>query len=261
MKPLASLLLSAGQGMRLRPLTCHKPKPLLQVGGKPLLQWHLQALQRAGARQVVINICWLAEQFAPLREAAPAGLDIQWSQQSRLYGTAGDIVHALPLLLQEQTRPFAVINSDIFTEYPRERLLQPAQLPDGEDTLAHMVLVPTPATMKGDCDLVDGRIRPVPAPKGSAKRPWVFSGLSLLHPRLLEEYGRKAPEPFELWQHALQPAAEAGRVSGEIWRGFWTDAGTHQRLAELRAQMDSRGESRQTLMRHGQASSTGDERA
>lgn len=217
------MLLSAGQGTRLRPLTFHRPKPLIPVGGEALIFWHLKALSEAGAERVVINTYG---ENSPLEQAIGDGarwsLSIQWSRQQKRRNTGGDVRQALPLL---GNQPFVLINADIHTDFCRRQLLVPAaHTPDGNKTLAHMILVP--AKNGGDCQLNDGQVRP---PNGQPR--WTWSGMSILHPRLFEHTDK---DVFALWGDCLKGAAADGKVSGGGYSGHWADAGTHTGLLALR---------------------------
>ena len=230
MKALPALLLSAGSGKRLMPLTHYSPKPLVKVGGKPLIFWHLEALQAAGAERVVINV---PEGDGRIEERVGDGsawsLQVVWCRQDRALDTGGDIKRALPLL---GDGAFALINADIHTDYPRRQLIAPAQAPDGDGRLAHMVLAPPPPAHRGDCQLRDALVDPDTSDPDCL---WTYSGMSVLHPALFATTGAGS---FPLWKGCLQQAAAAGRVSGEIWRGHWYDSGTHAQLAHLRNLLD-----------------------
>jgi N-acetyl-alpha-D-muramate 1-phosphate uridylyltransferase len=212
------MLLAAGRGERMRPLTDHCPKPLLEVGGQPLIAWHLQALKAAGVREVVINLSWLGTQLrTALGDGARYGVRILYSEEGEPpLETGGGIHQALPLLGPE---PFLLVNGDVFTDIDFARL----RLTDG--ALAHLVLVANPAhNERGDFDLDDrGHISRVPGER------LTYSGVALLRPELFA--GATAGRfPLLPW---LLRALEADRLTGERHAGYWLDVGTPQRLEQL----------------------------
>ncbi len=212
------MILAAGRGERMRPLTDTTPKPLLPVGGRPLIEWHLQALAEAGFRDVVINHAWLGAQIEQrLGNGERFGLRIRYSPEpAGALETAGGIVNALPLL---GDGPFVVINGDIWTDYPLAQL--PRSL--GED-LAHLVLVDNPPQHpQGDFVLQEGRV------VADAEPCLTFSGIGVYAPQLFAglEPGVRPLAPL------LRAAMGEQRVGGEHYRGRWFDIGTPERLAEL----------------------------
>ena len=212
-----ALLLAAGRGERMRPLTDDCPKPLLRVGGRALIDYHLDALAAAGIRRVVVNTAWCAEQLhRHVGDGRAWGLEVRYSDEGeRALETAGGIARALPML---GPAPFAVVNADIHTDYPFDRL----RLPPGR--LAHLVLVDNPPHHPdGDFALVDDRVRATGGPRLTfagigAYHPALFSGLPMVPQRL-------AP--------LLARAMADGRVSGERYPGTWHDVGTPGRLQAL----------------------------
>lgn len=217
---MRALILAAGRGERMRPLTDTTPKPLLAVGGRPLIEWHLQALAAAGITEVVINHAWLGERIeAALGDGGRFGLQIRYSPEPPgALETAGGIVNALPLLGEA---PFLVVNGDIWTDYAFARL--PTAL--GGD-LAHLVLVDNPPQHpQGDFRLAGGRVHAEGAPR------LTFSGIGVYSPALFAGLppGRRPLAPV------LREAMAGGRVSGEHHRGRWFDIGTPERLAGLDA--------------------------
>lgn len=215
---MKAMLLAAGLGKRMRPLTEHTPKPLLEAGGKALIEWHLEALAAAGITDIVINVSWLGDQLRErLGDGARYGVSIAWSVEEQPLETAGGIRHALPLL---GDAPFAVINADIFTAFPFASLTNRLS---GND-LAHLVLVDNPEhNPEGDFCLDDGRVR------GGCDQRLTFAGISVLSPALFGDIGDN-PEPLApLLLHAIADDA----VSGEHYQGNWCDIGTPERLAEL----------------------------
>jgi MurNAc alpha-1-phosphate uridylyltransferase len=215
------MILAAGHGKRMRPLTATTPKPLLEVGGKPLLQYHIEALVAAGMADIVINTAWLGEQIAAfVGDGSQFGARIALSPEGMPLETAGGIKRALPLLGESR---FVVVNGDIWTDYDFADLQQvdPA-------VTAHLVLVPNPPQHPGGDFYLDnaGFISPVDGPR------YTYSGISMLSAAMFESL---ADGPAAL--APLLRAQPAGAVSGEYYRGRWFDVGTPQRLAELDAQL------------------------
>lgn len=201
----------------MRPLTDSTPKPLLKVGGRALIEYHLVALRAAGVSEVVINHAWLGEQITgALGDGSRYGLQIQYSDESGgALETAGGIVRALPLL---GTAPFMVVNSDVFTDYDYARL--PAHL----DGLAHLVMVDNPPQHEhGDFALREGRLLAEGEPR------LTFSGIGLYDPQLFSGCGAGALPLAPI----LRAAMARNEVSGEHYTGQWLDIGTPARLAEL----------------------------
>ncbi|WP_263144392.1 N-acetylmuramate alpha-1-phosphate uridylyltransferase MurU [Pseudomonas sp. RIT-PI-AD] len=215
---MKAMILAAGKGERMRPLTLHTPKPLIRAGGVPLIEYHLRALSSAGFREVVINHAWLGEQIeAYLGAGERFGLSIRYSAEGEALETGGGLFRALPLL---GAAPFLVINGDIWTDYPFAALRRPLQ------GLAHLVMVDNPAHHPGgDFHLDDGRL----AAPGSAGERLTYSGISVLDPRL---FAGCRPQAFKLAPLLLRAMAD-GQVSGERFAGRWIDVGTLERLAEV----------------------------
>ncbi len=211
------MILAAGRGERMRPLTDHTPKPLLPVAGRPLIVHQMTALRAAGITELVINTGHLGAQLAAaLGDGGTWGLRIVYSPEPpEALETGGGIFQALPLLGSE---PFLVVNGDVWTDYPFAR---PPTAPVG---LAHLVLVENPSHHPaGDFVLRNGQV----GETGAARL--TFSGISVLRPEL---FAGCAPGRFPLGP-LLRRAMAAGRVTGEHYRGGWRDIGTPQRLAEL----------------------------
>jgi len=214
---MKAMILAAGKGERLRPLTLHTPKPLVRAGGVPLIEYHVRALVAAGFHELVINHAWLGAQIeAYLGDGARFGARIAYSAEGEPLETGGGIQRALPLLGSE---PFLLVNGDIWTDYPFANL---RRAPDG---LAHLVLVDNPAHHpQGDFRLADGRVAP------RAEQPGLtYSGIAVLDPAL---FAGCRPGAFKLAPLLLAAMAE-GQVGGEHFRGRWVDVGTHERLAEV----------------------------
>jgi MurNAc alpha-1-phosphate uridylyltransferase len=233
---LKVMLLAAGHGERMRPLTDHTPKPLLKIGGKPLIIWHIENLVHAGLNEIVINHAHLGEQIEKaLGDGSQFGARIQYSAEGQPLETAGGIANALPLLGKE---PFAVINSDIFCDYDFARLPERVASLRATGDAIHLVLVNNPIHHpQGDFPLHNGRIENCSGPGlASSGGQLTFSGIGIYQPSVFAHLvrGRKAPlAPLLYAQIAL------GKVSGEHHRGAWTDVGTPQRLHELNQQSHS----------------------
>jgi MurNAc alpha-1-phosphate uridylyltransferase len=220
---MKAMILAAGRGERMRPLTDSTPKPLLEVGGKPLIVWHLERLARAGFHDVVINHAYLGEQIEMrLGNGAPWGLSIHYSAEGTALETAGGIAKALPLL---GDTPFLVVNGDTFTDIDFQRLhdvLAPNQL-------AHLVLVDNPVQHPaGDFVLQGNQVMP----DGDARL--TFSGTGVYSPAL---FATVQPGQAAKLAPLLRDAIGQGKVGGTYHRGVWHDIGTPQRLHELDAQL------------------------
>lgn len=223
---MRAMILAAGRGERMRPLTDRHPKPLLRAGGRSLLAWHLERLAAAGFREVVINLAWLGAQIREtVGDGSRWGVRVAYSDEGdHALETAGGIRRALPLLGRRE--PFLVINGDIWCDYPLAR----AALPAGR--LAHLVLVPNPAhNPGGDFGLEGEEANPCGDPAHT------FSGIGVYRAALFDDVGAGAQPLAPL----LARAAAQHRVSAEFWRGQWFDAGTPQRLRELDAHIARRG--------------------
>jgi MurNAc alpha-1-phosphate uridylyltransferase len=213
------MMLAAGRGERLRPLTDRIPKPLVEVAGKPLVAWHLERLAAAGFTDVVMNVSHLAEAIVErLGDGRRFGVRVGSSREAEPLETAGGIAQALPLL---GSGPFLLVNSDVYCEVDFAAL---GAAPLGT-RLAHLVLVPNPPhRAQGDFSLAEGRV-------GNRGEPrYTYSGVAVLSPQLVAPVraGDKVPlAPL------LREAAGRERISGELYRGLWQDVGTIERLREL----------------------------
>lgn len=234
--PMRAMLLAAGRGERMRPLTDLKPKPLLEAGGKALIIWLVERLVRADICELVINHAHLGAQIeAALGDGSRFNAHIQYSPEACALETAGGINNALPLLGCE---PFAVINSDIYCDYDFSRLIGRAKMLQANGDMAHLVLVDNPEHHpKGDFCLEGDRVTPVetlrPPPQSSAL---TFSGIGIYHPSLFSHISRGSAAPLA---PLLRKQIALGKVGGEHHRGLWVDVGTPQRLAELDRQIHS----------------------
>jgi N-acetyl-alpha-D-muramate 1-phosphate uridylyltransferase len=223
---MKAMILAAGRGERMRPLTDSLPKPLLPVSGRALIDYHLEALARAGFRDVVINIAYRGAQIVEHCTRQDYGLQLHFSDEGpTALETGGGIRRALPLLGQG---PFAVVNGDIHTDYPFARLLQTAANLS-PDRLAYLVLVPNPSHRPmGDFALTDEQVH------AEGRQQLTYSGIGLYRPGLFDGT-RDGAFPLA---PLLRKAMAAGRVGGERYNGRWCDVGTPQRLAELDAELD-----------------------
>jgi len=229
--PIPCLVLAAGRGERMRPLTDTIPKPLLQVQGKSLLAWHLEALAKAGLTQVVINHAWLGEQIeASLGSGKQFGLQIFYSREESALETAGGICKALPLLRANDY--FLVINGDVFTpQFPIQGLIQRVlELRSQDQLLAHLVMVPNPPQHPyGDFYLDQTMVRD-DGYAGATGAKLTFSGIGIYHHTLFK--GLISGQSAKL-APILRKAMADNRVSGEKYLGSWHDVGSPERLAEL----------------------------
>lgn len=218
------MILAAGRGERLRPITDDIPKALVEVGGKSLLEYHLERVSAAGIETVIINLGWHGERIVErVGSGARYGLEVLYSDEGdNVLETGGGIHKALPLLGDE---PFLVINADIHTDMP---------VPDmrlSGNHLGHLVLVPTPEySHHGDFDLVDGLIRRSDRPR------LTFAGFAIYRPEFFADCagGRFSVVPL------MYRVADTGRLSGSVYAGGWADVGTPERLAALRARVGIR---------------------
>lgn len=258
------MILAAGLGERMRPLTDHTPKPLLQAGGKPLIQWQIERLRQAGFTSLVINHAHLGMKLeGALGDGADLGVNIAWSREAEPLESAGGIATALPLL---GGAPFLVTNGDVYAEFDYARLLPILQEMAGNpDHLAHLVLVNNPPHHpEGDFVLLPSPIgrgaggegaamnaattvhpfhlpsdcqprslSPNPSPGGGGER-FTFSGIGCYRPEL---FAGIAPMTKAKLAPLLRAAMAKGQVSGEHFSGRWEDVGTPARLANLDAEL------------------------
>ena len=236
---MKALLLAAGRGERMRPLTDATPKPLLEVGGKRLVEWHLARLAVADVRDVVINVAHLAERFPEaLGDGSRYGVHIQYSREGAVpLETGGGMLHALPCLGAE---PFLAINADTFTDFDFASL---ARAPAG---VAELVLVDNPPQHRhGDFGIdAHGTLLPHAESEG-AVRALTFAGIGVYRPEILGDWravignapgAQEIPPRFSLTP-LLRAAIARGGIAWRHHRGVWTDVGTPQRLAELDARL------------------------
>lgn len=215
-----AMILAAGRGERMRPLTDHKPKPLLEVQGQALIDYHLYSLARIGVKRVVINHAWLGSQIEQhLGDGRQYGLQLLFSAEDPALETAGGIVKAMPMLTKNQQQAFIVVNGDIFTDFSFDRL--PTEL--GKN-LAHLVMVDNPPHHKnGDFSLHNGQL----CLAGNSKK--TFSGIAIYHRDFFHNVAALKQPLRPLFERYIT----ANQISGQYYPGQWTDVGTPARLAAL----------------------------
>lgn len=222
---MKAMILAAGRGERLRPLTDTTPKPMLPINGKPMLEHHIKRLAAAGITEIVINTCWLGEQIETYfnDDGRRLGVTISWSREVEALETGGGITRALPLLGDE---PFMLINGDVWSDFPLAELCE-TKLNAGLD--AALVLVKNPQHHpRGDFS-VDGNL--VSYKEGQR---YTFSGISLFRPTLFAAHQNGSAECFPL-RDVLRPAILSGRVAASVYTGSWCDVGTVERYQQLKA--------------------------
>ncbi len=219
------MILAAGRGERLRPLTDHTPKPLIEVAGRPLIEWTIEQLVASGYTELVINVAHLGQKIIDrLGDGRQLGCNICYSNEGEVgLETGGGIQRALPLL---GDAPFLVVNGDIATDFPFHLL--PTKLKG----MAHVVLVPNPShnpegdfSLKGELVSEEGEVS------------YTFSGIGVYHPKLFSN-GHSGHFPLA---PLLRKAMQSNDVSGELHEGFWLDIGTVERLKVLKSRLDSKG--------------------
>ncbi|WP_116812753.1 N-acetylmuramate alpha-1-phosphate uridylyltransferase MurU [Steroidobacter cummioxidans] len=219
---MRAMILAAGRGERMRPLTDRTPKPLLTIAGKPMIQYHIEALAAAGMREIVINLAWLGQQIrTSLGDGSQFGVRLHYSDEGdAALETGGGVFEALPLLAGPSgTDPFVVVSGDVWTEYPIGDVAKKLSTAD----VAHFVVVPNPDFhARGDFGLADGRLT------DSGER-YTYANIGVLR-----------PEFFSGCQRGKFPLAplmfawiRKNRVSGELYRGVWHNVGTPQQLQQI----------------------------
>ncbi len=218
------MILAAGRGARMRPLTDHTPKPLLKVGGKALIEWHLLRLAQAEITNIVINHAWLGEQIeAYLGDGSRFGVHIQYSAEPTALETAAGIKKALPVLGEH---PFLVISADVWTDWDYRVAAYFAQSLQQQQALAHLLLVPNPLHHReGDFSLAHGYVQ-----SSTSATRYTYSGIGVFSPRFFDQVNAKEPTPLrEPLQHAIQQQ----KVLGSLYQGQWHDVGTPERLQQI----------------------------
>jgi MurNAc alpha-1-phosphate uridylyltransferase len=220
-RPRAAMILAAGRGERMRPLTDTTPKPLLKVHGQPLIERHVQRLVLAGMPRIVINLAWLGGQIRDyLGDGARFGAAITYSEEApRALDTGGGVFRALPQL---SPGPFAVVNGDIYTDFPFQTLAIDAKYD------SHLVLVPNPSYLQGDFGLKHGEAQ------ASAAELFTFGCMAVYRSAFFADCQDGVFPIMPLWRRSMA----AGRCSAQLYTGPWEDVGTPERLAALNAATD-----------------------
>lgn len=223
---MKAMILAAGLGNRMRPLTLYKPKPLLEVGGKALIVWHIEKLKQIGVTDIVINSAWLADiLIGTLGDGSQFGVNILWTREDQGLETAGGIINALPLLGIE---PFILVNGDVWTTFDFASLLHVNLKSD----LAHLVFVTNPEQHpRGDFTLAEGRAYTFEQEQQGDNL--TYSGVAVLNPQMFDglEAGKRPLAPL------LKQAMIDGRISAEKMQAAWVDVGTPERLSSLDLQI------------------------
>ena len=223
---MKAMILAAGLGNRMRPLTLYKPKPLLEVGGKALIVWHIEKLKQIGVTDIVINSAWLADiLIGTLGDGSQFGVNILWTREDQGLETAGGIINALPLLGIE---PFILVNGDVWTTFDFSSLLHVNLKSD----LAHLVFVSNPEQHpRGDFTLAEGRAYTFEQEQQGDNL--TYSGVAVLNPQMFDglEAGKRPLAPL------LKQAMIDGRISAEKMQAAWVDVGTPERLSSLDLQI------------------------
>lgn len=217
------MILAAGRGERMRPLTDHTPKPLLQVGGKPLIVWHIERLVAAGLNQIIINHAHLGQQIEDtLGNGAQFNAQIQYSAETQALETAGGIRQALAYLDEGNNTPFAVINGDVFCDYDFAKLTQRARELGAHNM--HLILVNNPEHHpNGDFGLHNTKLT-------QSEPKYTFSGIGLYRPNLFQHIEKGTTAPLA---PLIRRQITEQQVRGELHTGLWIDVGTPERLKEL----------------------------
>lgn len=234
---MRAMILAAGLGKRLRPLTDSKPKPLLQAGGKALIEYHLERLSKLGVQEVVINTHWCGDQLPLyLGDGDRWGLQLRFVHEQRLLETAGGILNARPWAEDEV---FLLVNGDVYFEDDLQRLVARAERVDGQRCQALLAMTANPVEHpQGDFvpadDSAISLLQAVATPKRAGN---TYAGVALLHARLFEHLACGVPAPLA---PLLRAAMAKGALYGWYLPGFWLDVGTPERLATLRQRLEQR---------------------
>ena len=214
------MILAAGRGKRLMPLTNATPKPMIPIKGEPLIAHQMRWLRSAGIVEVVVNVHHLADQIESyIGDGHDLGVDVHYSREKTLLDTGGGIAAALPLLGDS---PFLVLNGDIWTSYPFEKLV------DRSPCAGHLVLTSKPRhRITADFSLVEGRVKR----HGDSNDDLLFCGIAVLNPILFAD---APPGPFNVAHSLYFDAAKSGRITGERFEGTWFDIGTPDALGTVR---------------------------
>ncbi|ENV15972.1 MULTISPECIES: N-acetylmuramate alpha-1-phosphate uridylyltransferase MurU [Acinetobacter] len=219
---MKAMILAAGLGNRMRPLTLYKPKPLLEVGGKALIVWHIEKLKKIGVTEIVINSAWLADiLIGTLGDGSQFGVTIRWTREDEGLETAGGIINALALLGDQ---PFILVNGDVWTTFDFASLLDI----NLADDLAHLVFVNNPEQHpQGDFTLANGRAYTFE--QNQQGENLTYSGVAVINPKMFDglEQGKRPLAPL------LKQGMLDGKISAEKMQAAWVDVGTPERLTAL----------------------------
>lgn len=219
---MKAMILAAGLGNRMRPLTLYKPKPLLEVGGKALIVWHIEKLKKIGVTEIVINSAWLADiLIGTLGDGSQFGVTIRWTREDEGLETAGGIINALALLGDQ---PFILVNGDVWTTFDFASLLDI----NLADDLAHLVFVNNPEHHpQGDFTLANGRAYTFE--QNQQGENLTYSGVAVINPKMFDglEQGKRPLAPL------LKQGMLDGKISAEKMQAAWVDVGTPERLTAL----------------------------
>ncbi|MFW1849154.1 NTP transferase domain-containing protein [Acinetobacter sp. RIT698] len=223
---MKAMILAAGLGNRMRPLTLYKPKPLLEVGGKALIVWHIEKLKKIGVTEIVINSAWLADiLIGTLGDGSQFGVTIRWTREDEGLETAGGIINALALLGDQ---PFILVNGDVWTTFDFASLLDI----NLADDLAHLVFVNNPEQHpQGDFTLANGRAYTFE--QNQQGENLTYSGVAVINPKMFDglEQGKRPLAPL------LKQGMLDGKISAEKMQAAWVDVGTPERLTALDLQI------------------------
>lgn len=218
------MILAAGRGSRMRPLTDHTHKGLLKVAGVPLLEHHVKNLAAVGIKDIVINVSYLAEQIQNyLGNGQQYGVSIHYSIESTPLEVGGGIIKALPILGND---PFIAINCDVWSDYPLQKLMTKSI------EVGYIVLIKNPDhNPNGDFALIDTKVK---LPDASQIN-FTYAGIALYHPKLFHDFPEHCSQPM---LPILLKAIEQSKLSGELYQGLWSDIGTPERLSAVNTQLD-----------------------
>ncbi len=238
------MILAAGRGERMKPLTDNCPKPLLKVKGVPLIEYHIKKLAQVGINEIIINHAWLGEMIeSTLKDGSQWQVNIRYSSESQALETAGGIINALPLLTGESDRkqsnePFLLVNGDVFTDFDFSDIPVLA-----DDKLAHLWLVKNPEhNLSGDFRIKEGLLQNklVKNEGEQGDKSYTYSGIALFRPEFFQQglfQQARTASPSHISPLPLAPllktAAEQGKITASILSDSWTDVGTPKRLAQL----------------------------
>lgn len=231
---MKAMILAAGLGTRMRPLTDNLPKPLIPVAGRPLIEYHLDRCRAAGIKEVVINVSYLGHLIeSHLGSGEPWGLQITYSREPEPLDVVGGLRQALPLL---GGQPFWCLSADVFTQFSLTDVSPEVLKQDGADYLGHFILVPNPPHHpRGDFGLAND-VAVGPSPLTETAPLYTYAGMAFLSPQIVVDCASDAT------QNKLAPMVRAaiaqGKVQAEVYSGLWSDVGTPERLAALSQQLD-----------------------